>query len=429
MSLSQDDSFFLYDKSMNIPTSYWTPLWSQAMAKALINGQSYKNKTSVFQFKSYVKGTSVRLRFSNVSGKANIELSSVRLWRNNVSYGVTLNQSEVIVITKGKRIYSDVIKLPIEVGDEIEVRIHFKTAVSDLNYTEVNAQLYRGDQTTQNIITSKPIHSIMNKMMGIYTAIPALDLIELETTQEPNVIVAFGDSITAMNQWVKPLRERIHHRYQGAFYLVNAGISGNCLLYEIMRPLSNLFGRKGIDRFESDVLNVEYLHTLVFALGINDMSYYRKKTRDVINFDNYTKALMKMTEQVHARKVRIVVCTLTPRKGFKLLKFTDEMEALRIQINEWIRSCAYFVEVFDMDAVLRDSMKPNVVDARYHQGDHLHPNEAGGLRIADAFDLDQLVGRGCCYERYVETNKNKCLEGLHDICRYKTLKETELSSG
>lgn len=393
MSLSQDDSFFLYDKSMKIPTSYWTPLWSQAMAKTLINGLSYKNKTSIFRFKSYVKGTSIRLRFSNVSGKANVELSSVRLWKNNISYVVTLNQSESIVITKGKRIYSDVIKLPIELNDEIEVRIHFKTAVSDLNYTEVNTQLYRGDQTKRIEPTSKPIHSIMNKMMGIYTAVPVLDLIELETTQEPNVIVAFGDSITAMNQWVKPLRERIHHKYRDAFCLMNAGISGNCLLYEIMRPLSNLFGRKGIDRFESDVLNVEHIHTLIFALGINDMSYYRKKTSDVINFDNYTKALMKITDQVHARKVRIVVCTLTPRLGFKLLKFTNEMEMLRVQINEWIRTCGYFDEVFDMDAVLRDAKLTNVIDARYHQGDHLHPNSAGGQRIADAFDLDRLVGR------------------------------------
>lgn len=46
-----------------------------------------------------------------------------------------------------------------------------------------------------------------------------------------------------------------------------------------------------------------------------------------------------------------------------------------------------------MDAVLRDAKQTNVIDARYHQGDHLHPNQAGGQRIADAFDLDRLVGR------------------------------------
>ena len=48
----------------------------------------------------------------------------------------------------------------------------------------------------------------MGEMMGIYTIVPTLDRIEIETIIEPKVIVAFGDSITAMNHWVKPLRER-----------------------------------------------------------------------------------------------------------------------------------------------------------------------------------------------------------------------------
>ena len=155
----------------------------------------------------------MRLRFSNVSGKASVTLGSVMLWKNNASYGVTLNQSASIVIAKGKRLYSDIIQIPLEIGDEIEVRIHFKTGVSDLNYTEDNAQLYHGNQTKTIELLPKPMHSIMSEMMGIYTAVPVLDLIELKTMQEPKGIVAFGDSITAMNHWVKPLRERIHHQY------------------------------------------------------------------------------------------------------------------------------------------------------------------------------------------------------------------------
>lgn len=393
MRLSQYDSFFLYDRSMKTPTKHWTPLWSQAMAKALINGQSYKNKTSCFTFKSYVKGNLIRLRFSNVSGKSSVLLGSVILWKNNISYVVTLDENVSIVIPKGELRYSDIIQIPIELQDEIEVRMYFKTAVYDLNHTELNAMLFHGDQTKGNNPIAKQAHSISGTLMGIYPVVPILDRIEIETTNEPKVIVAFGDSITAMNHWVKPLRERIHHQYGDAFFLMNAGISGNCLLYEIMRPFANLFGRKGIDRFEDDVLSVEHLHTLIFALGINDMSYYHKKTKDIINFDNYTKALMKIADQVHARNARIVVCTLTPRIGFKLLKFTAEMEALRIQINEWMRTCGYFDEVFDMDAVIRDSKHPNVIDERYHIGDHLHPNSVGGQKIADAFNLDQLMGR------------------------------------
>lgn len=377
---------------MKNPSTFWTPIWSQALAKAMFNGQTYNNKTSCFQFKTYVKGKSVRLRFSNVSGKENIVLGSVTVWNQHVMHELTLNQRTSIVIPKGECLYSDVIKIPIEKEDVIEVRMHFKSALFDLNHTEKDAQLYPGDQTKTVDIASKPLRSIVGEMMGIYPVVPVIDRIEIETIHEPKIIMAFGDSITAMNQWVKPLRERIHQRFEDEFVLMNAGISGNCLLHEIMRPLGNLFGRKGVDRFKSDVLNTEHLHTVIFALGINDVSYYRGKMKSVINLENYRKALMEIADDVHKRNAHIIVCTLTPRIGFKLIKFTDEMEALRMQINDWIRSCDTFDAIFDMDEVIRDPNHLNVVDDRYHIGDHLHPNSLGGQKIADAFDIDQLVG-------------------------------------
>ena len=134
---------------------------------------------------------------------------------------------------------------------------------------------------------------------------------------------------------------------------------------------------------------------------LNGLSYQNKTSifqlkrymKDIIDFDHFTTALMKLADQVHARMVRIVVCTLTPCIGFKLFKFTLEMEMLRKQINEWIRSCDDFDEISDMDAVIRDSKHPNFIDARYLQGDHLHPNRVGGQKIADAFDLVRLMGR------------------------------------
>ena len=279
MRLSQDDSFFLYDRSMKTPTKHWTPIWSQAMAKALINGQSYKNKTSCFRFKACMQGKRLRLRFSNVSGKSSVLLGSVILWKNNIPYVATLDEKVSIVIPKGEVRYSDIIQIPIEMQDEIEVRMYFKTAVRDLNHTELNAKLFHSDQTKGNTTDAKQAHSNLGALMGIYTMVPTLDRIEIETNHEPKVIVAFGDSITAMSHWVKPLRERIHQMYHEDFCLMNAGISGNCPLYEIMRPFANLFGRKGVERFEYDVLKNDYLHTVIFALGINDMSYYHKKQK------------------------------------------------------------------------------------------------------------------------------------------------------
>ena len=68
---------------------------------------------------------------------------------------------------------------------------------------------------------------------GLYEAIPGMDQIEVFTGQPSKIIVAFGDSITAMNRWVKPLQRRLFDAYGGDYALMNAGISGNCLLYDV----------------------------------------------------------------------------------------------------------------------------------------------------------------------------------------------------
>ncbi len=387
--------FFLYDRSMSTnTTTFWTPLWSQSMAKEMFNGKLVgRNKTICFQLKAYVGGTNIRLRFSNASGLVDYQIASMTVWIEQACHRVTMNGKSAFPIPRGTHPYSDVLNVRIHANDVIEVRIFFTTVICDANRTETSARLYRGDQTMVKELMITPLPNRVNRVLGIYNAVPSLELIEVETTQEAKVIVAFGDSITAMNRWVEPLREHLHEKFNDNFVLLNAGISGNCLLYEVGTLFRGVFGRKAVDRFKTDVLDVNQLHTVIFALGINDMSYYRTKTKDIINFERFQSALMDITHQLQARNVRIVVCTLTPRMGFKLLKFTREMEELRVRINDWIRSCDSFDGVFDMDAVIRDAIQRNVIDARYHQGDHLHPNEAGGQKIADAIDLDLLVGR------------------------------------
>ena len=49
-------------------------------------------------------------------------------------------------------------------------------------------------------------------------------------------------------------------------------------------------------------------------------------------------------------------------------------------------------EMVDADALLRDPKNPSFTDERYHQGDHLHPNQAGGMLLAQAYDLQKLTG-------------------------------------
>ncbi|MEW6384150.1 MAG: SGNH/GDSL hydrolase family protein, partial [Pseudomonadota bacterium] len=48
--------------------------------------------------------------------------------------------------------------------------------------------------------------------------------------------------------------------------------------------------------------------------------------------------------------------------------------------------------VIDLDAALRDPAEPLRMAAAYDSGDHLHPGDAGNRAMAEAVDLDLLMG-------------------------------------
>ena len=209
-------------------------------------------------------------------------------------------------------------------------------------------------------------------------------------------IVAFGDSITAMSQWTRPLAERLAAAYPGEYALLNAGISGNCLLYERSDFFAPVFGDMGINRFARDVLETPDLDTVIFALGVNDVSYLNEKTAGQISLETFSRAVASMTDALHQRGVRVVAQTITPRLGvsIKMGRYRPEMEALRLQLNAWIRSAGIFDYLFDAEAVVRDERPDGFYFAEgLHQGDHLHPNAEGGRLLAEACDLEKLTGK------------------------------------
>lgn len=102
-----------------------------------------------------------------------------------------------------------------------------------------------------------------------------------------------------------------------------------------------------------------------------------------------------MKNPTHEKGVRVIIQTISPRLGVArtMEKYNRTMEALRLELNEWIRSAGIFDYVFDAEEVVREERE----DGYYygdgmHQGDHLHPNEKGGRKLADAYDLTQLTG-------------------------------------
>lgn len=210
---------------------YWNSIWHQAITHAMLDGYLVgKNKTIVWNTISYSAGDRIRIRFSNIYGKKPYKIGGVTICTKENRYAVTWNGKKEFEIPVGDRIYSDEIPMRVREEENIQVRIFIKSRIIDSNMTEELATQYKGNHLyKEGLLDLKETKTA--KIGGVFVGIPSIDSIEVLGEKASNAIVVFGDSITAMSRWTKPLQKRIFDHYGGEYHLINSGISGNAMLY------------------------------------------------------------------------------------------------------------------------------------------------------------------------------------------------------
>ena len=373
----------------------WNPIWRQAMTCFPLGGKAFGiSKTSVFTVHVPADGRQLRFQFSNRFGKVPYEIAAMTVLSGSHRYRVTVDGKTHFFIPCSRKTYSDPLPAALHAGEDLEIRLFFEHVIADCNMIEEKAALLSGDQTEGGpFVFHKPL---VASAFGAYNPVPTVESVEMDTPEAMWNIAAFGDSLTALSRWTKPLARRVEKAYGGKAVLLNSGISGNSLLYERGDLLGELYGEMGIRRFERDVLEIPGLEAAIIGIGVNDVSYYSEKTKDQISLEHFRQAVTWMTDLLHARGVRVTMQTITPRLGVPLYigRYTQEMENQRLLFNEWIRSSTIFDYVFDAEAVVSEHHADGIYYAEgLHQGDHLHPGPEGGRKLADAFDLEKVTGR------------------------------------
>ncbi len=229
------------------------------------------------------------------------------------------------------------------------------------------------------------------------TARPLLTGIQVEADQTARAVAVIGDSITdgatasldKDSRWPDFLAARLAPH---GVAVVNAGISG-------ARLLSDGMGVNALARLERDVLAQPGVRSVVVVLGINDIAwpgttFAREAPRPTL--EALTAGYRQLIEQARSRGLRVIGATLTPFEG--ALPGTPledyyhpDKDALRRQVNDWMRNSGAFDAVIDFDAALRDPAHPARMAARFDSGDRLHPGDEGNRAMADAVDLDALL--------------------------------------
>ena len=211
--------------------------------------------------------------------------------------------------------------------------------------------------------------------------------VEVTAPAHTGVVVAIGDSITdgygasvdANSRWP----DHLARRFQAAnidMGVLNVGIGGN-------RVLGDGLGVSALARFDRDVLVQTGVTHVVVLEGINDIAAMgggsRAPAADLI------AGHKQLIARAHARGLTIYGATLTPFEGTTIPGYwTAEGEAIRQELNAWIRTSGAYDGVVDFDAAVLDPQRPLWFLPRYDSGDHLHPGDAGYEAMATAVDLE-----------------------------------------
>lgn len=350
-------------------------------------------------------GTHLRIVLSNAYGQQPITVGRATVARPDQNQqdgtvdggslrAVTFSGRDAATLLPGASLISDPVALPVSALGRVMVSLYLPNATPLTTFHWDGRQtgwIVAGDQAATPTLHGAEPTRLRTTARALLTGI------QVETAPPARAVVVLGDSITdgatasldKDHRWPDFLAERLAPH---GVAVVNAGISGARLLRDGM-------GVNALARLERDVLAQPGVRSVIVMLGINDIAwpgtaFERSAPRPTLN--DLAAGYRQLIEQARSRGIRVVGATLAPFEGAlpdtPLADYYHPgKDALRKQVNDWIRHSGAFDAVIDFDAVLRDPTHPARIAAHFDSGDRLHPSDAGNRAMADAVDLDALL--------------------------------------
>ena len=285
-------------------------------------------------------------------------------------------------ISPGSDVVSDPVELPVVDGDNLAVSIY-------LPGTTPNASYHCGGKQTSYLTAANGGNRAAQVETTGFTNTTSwwfLDAVSVEARDR-----RLGRRARRLDH-----RRRQHHQQHqpplarlprraadsaqyGIRGVVNEGISGNSVLKDYNCCGGN---PSGLSRLDRDVISHDGVKTVIVALGINDLGNYAD---DVSNVDDIKDGMRQTADKLHRAGLKVLWATLTPFQNTTLAGYYSlAKDAKRQQLNAWIRTSPYFDGVVDFEQALADPANPLRMLPAYDSGDHLHPNDAGNLALANA---------------------------------------------
>ena len=365
----------------------WLTTWGAAMQQP--GNAVYSNQTVRMFARVSVGGRRVRLQLSNAFGTTPLVLGPVHIGLHgqgsSIVVGsdraVTFSGKSTVKIPPGAVSVSDPVSLEVPALGDVAISVYAPegTGPATRQSTALRTNyVAAGDMTAAAELTGAATTTSWFWISGLQVMAPA----------NAGAIVVLGASSTAgttstpntNRSWPSVLAERLQaNPATKNFSVLNMGIGGNRVLADT--PAS---GIGALARFDRDVLGHSGVRWLMMFEGTNDVGGLARDPQSM-TADELIGAYKQIIERAHAHGIKVIGCTLNAFQG--MAYYTEQSDAVRLEVNKWILTSGAFDAAIDFDVVTRDPANPKQLNPPYNNGDHLHPNDAGYKAMAETIDL------------------------------------------
>ena len=336
-----------------------------------------------------VGGEEVRLRFSNAFSKSPVEMKLAAIAQ--VSEGGSIdvssqkllkfNKNESVKMTPGGEVFSDPFKFNLKPGSLVAITIHFGKTSPDVTG-------HPGSRTTSFILPGNNIASADFSGSVKTDHWYVIQSIDVKASKSSKAVAVLGNSITdgrgsgtnKQNRWPDILSARLlANEATKNIGVLNLGIGGNCVVRGGLGPTA-------LERFDRDILSQSNVRWLIILEGINDIGSIKTDEQADKIAKELIRAYDEMITKAHAKGILVYGTTILPFA--KSFYDTPQRQKARDAVNEWIRNSGKFDAVIDFDKIMRNPYDVITILPDMHDGDFLHPNEAGYRRMGENVDLE-----------------------------------------
>ncbi len=334
-----------------------------------------------------ISGKEVRVKFSNEFSKGPVTINAAEIARAatagsssdiiaGTEVSLTFNGKKSVTIQPGGLVTSDPVKFRMGDRENVAITMHLGQASS----TSVTG--HPGSRTDSYLIEGQG-SDFSNAVKTAHWYI--INAIEIKAEKKARAVVVLGNSITdgrgsttnEQNRWTDNLSRRLlANKKTRRVAVLNMGLGGNCIL-------NGGLGPTGKSRYPRDLFKQEGVKYIILFEGVNDLGGRGDaitKAKQII--DVYKQII----DEAHERDIKVFGAPVMQFKGNNY--YSENHEAGRQQLNQWIRSSGYFDGVIDFDAAMGNPDDPAQLNPKYlFENDYLHPNADGYVRMGDCIDI------------------------------------------